>query len=416
MNIEVHKFGGASIQDAKHIRTVGSIIREHIPEQSVIVVSAMGKMTNALELVANAIFNKEDYRQRLEEVKSFHVAIVHELFEEPSHIEDALNDILIEVEWIANEENSNYDYVYDQIVSIGELMSSLLVSNYLNVILGGVNLIDARDWLATDQTFRTAKVDWDATRSKIERNIQKQLGQSKYVLTQGFIGCDIENNTTTLGREGSDYSAAILGHALQAQSVTVWKDVPGILTSDPKLYPNAELISELSYIDLYTMADYGAKVIHPKTILPLESKGIPLHVRSFLNPDLSGTIISKESETTKQTLITIKEDQSLVTLTPKIFDKLPTPSEVLNLLEQQNLEINFFRKHAISYGFCCKNDMRLHLALKTFEEAFEIQVQENLQLLTMLQGEDQLLEELINQRKVIFTIKETQTTRVIVEA
>lgn len=289
-DIQVHKFGGASIAKAELFRNVSNIVQNHIPPKAVIVVSALGKTTNAMELIVDDVTDSVDYTQHLNTLRTTTQDIVTQLFGEASAVGVDIDDMLVEIDWIADEHNDNYDYVYDQIVSIGELMSSKILYTLLSQN-AKVALLDARDCILTDQAFRTANVHWEQTRKRIQANVIRLMEQYDYVITQGFIGSDIENNTTTLGREGSDYTASIFANSIDASSVTAWKDVPGIMSADPKINPDAELITSLSYAELEQMTLAGAKIIHPKTVAPLREKNIPLRVKSFLNPEREGSVI-----------------------------------------------------------------------------------------------------------------------------
>ena len=265
---KVFKFGGASIKDVKSIINVGEILKSHSNDNLVIVFSAMGKVTNMLESVVNSYFQKNDCSILLEKVKDLHFAIIKDLFDAKHSIYYDINNLFVEIEWVLEEDpNENYSYVYDQIVSIGEFLATKIMSFYLQKI-GFINcLVDARDIIKTDNSYRNAKVNWDKTSFCIKNAIK-----DKHCITQGFIGCTSENFTTTLGREGSDFTAAILALCLQAKEVVIWKDVPGMMNADPKYFPNAQLLEEITFDEAIELAYFGAKIIHPKTIQPLKKK------------------------------------------------------------------------------------------------------------------------------------------------
>ena len=383
MGITVHKFGGASLSTAENIKNVASIIASQMTKHAVIVVSAMGKTTNALELVAKAVFDKHAYINELNSVKTYHLNILKQLFTPDNPIFEEVNDILVEIEWIASEENSNYNYVYDQIVSIGELLSSQIMFRYLQTKIN-IGLLDARDCVFTDQTYRAGKVNWELTKSSIHAKCFQLFEKQEFLITQGFIGVDIENNTTTLGREGSDYTAAIFGVSLDAASVNVWKDVPGIMSADPKRFDFAKKIDELSYIDLFAMADSGAKVIHPKTILPLKSKQIPLNVHSYMHPDITGTSIHAMPHNATTTIVTAKDNQRLIYLAPKDFSVEVSDVDLLQAFTRENVEVNYFQKNAMNYALCVNEEYALSSILNSLESTFEINTHSNLNFFTIL--------------------------------
>lgn len=282
--MQVFKFGGASVVNAEAVKNLVAIIQQAEKENLLIVVSAMGKMTNKLELLSNAyIFGQENTHDLLDEVKAYHFNILNDLFDNHNH--PIFNDVantFVEIEWLLEEEASDApDYIYDQIVSIGEVVSTKIVAAYLNESNISAVWADARNFIKTDNTYREGQVDWEKTETEIKRNLVPLL-KKNIVVTQGFIGSTSENFTTTLGREGSDYSAAIFCACLDATALTIWKDVPGVLNADPKWFDETERIPQLSYHDAIELTYYGATVIHPKTIKPLQNKNIPLYVKSFL--------------------------------------------------------------------------------------------------------------------------------------
>ncbi|MEM6770236.1 MAG: aspartate kinase, partial [Bacteroidota bacterium] len=302
MPLNVFKFGGASLKDATAIRNVADILQQYQGEQLVVVVSAMGKTTNALEKVAEAFYrgDLEGAKYQLTALHNATLTTTKELFgdEVPEDLLANLNDVFVSVEWaLEDPPSAEYDYDYDQIVSLGELVSSHLVAAYLNYAGLPTSWLDARDCIITDNTYREGWVQWPDTQARITKTVPPLL-QRGFVLTQGFIGSTTENFTTTLGRKGSDYSAAIFSYGLDAEKMSIWKDVPGVLTADPRLFDNVSLVERLSYREAIEMTYYGASIIHPKTIKPLQNKSIPLHVRSFLNPTGPGTEITSDAADT----------------------------------------------------------------------------------------------------------------------
>jgi aspartate kinase len=286
MTLKVFKFGGASVSSIERIKNLTDILKNHAGEKLLIVISAMGKTTNALEKVVDAFFNKEkeEALQLFLTIKNEHLAMFFKLTDQTASAStNPLNDFFTEVEWLLHDKPvRNYDYYYDQIVPVGELLSTNIVSHYLNKAGIKNKWIDVRDIIRTDNNFRDANIDWHFTKEKVQEVIQPLFEVGDIVLTQGFIGATDENQNTTLGREGSDYTAAVFANLLDAESQTIWKDVQGVMNADPKLYGKAQWIKELSYKEVIEMAYYGAQVIHPKTIKPLQNKNIPLFVKSFL--------------------------------------------------------------------------------------------------------------------------------------
>ncbi|HEY0040369.1 MAG TPA: aspartate kinase, partial [Flavisolibacter sp.] len=296
--MKVFKFGGASVSTVERIKNVGAILEKYKDEQLLIIVSAMGKTTNALEKVIEAFYDgqKEEALRLFENIKQEHLAMYRELVSEKTTslltTQHSLTDFFTEIEWLLHDKPvRNFDYYYDQIVCIGEMLSSAIVSDYLSKAGIGNTWIDVRDIIRTDNNFRDAKIDWKITAEKVSQQVKPLYSKVSIVLTQGFIGATDENESTTLGREGSDYSAAVFANLLDADCQVIWKDVQGVMNADPKLYNEAQWIKELNYKEVIEMAYYGAQVIHPKTIKPLQNKSIPLYVRSFLHPADEGTCI-----------------------------------------------------------------------------------------------------------------------------
>ena len=359
--MKVYKFGGASVKDASAVKNVGNVLANFGGDELLVVVSAMGKTTNGLERLAKAYFeNKPEKNEIYKEVKQFHDQIIAELLSGSfNHIYDDIENLFIELECeLETTPDENFDQVYDQIVSYGEIFSTRIVSTYLNEIGIKNRWMDARNFISTDSTFREGKVDWETTGRLISGKLQP-IVKKQMVVTQGFIGKNKENLTVTLGREGSDYSAAIFAFGLNAEQVSIWKDVAGVMNGDPKLFPNAIKINALSYPRAIEMAYYGATVIHPKTIQPLQHKGIPLFVKSFLNPEAEGTCVGveKDMEDHVPTFIS-KGNQVLISISSKDFsfiveDKL---SKIFELFAKLNIKVNLMQNSAISFSVCINND------------------------------------------------------------
>jgi len=285
--MKIFKFGGASIKDANGIKNVVEILQKEASSDTLIVVSAMGKMTNAFEAVVDAYYSKsEDLPAKLHKIENFHKSIMSELFDKSEEIYSIVDVLFGELGWfLARNTSKRYNYVYDQIICFGELLSTRIVSAYATKKGISNNWFDVRNYIKTDSNYRDAKVDWNLT----QEIIKERVDISKVNITQGFIAANDTENTTTLGREGSDYTAGIFAYCLNAESVTIWKDVAGVLNADPRVFEKTTLLNQISYEEAIEMAFYGASVIHPKTLQPLERKEIPLHVRSFLNPKVKGT-------------------------------------------------------------------------------------------------------------------------------
>jgi len=389
--MKVFKFGGASVKEAAAVKNVTAILKLYPDESLAVVVSAMGKTTNALEKVTTAHFYKQtDPKPLLDEIKNYHLAIMQELFQDDSAaIFDLVNNLFVEIEWVLEEEPvKGYDFIYDQIVSTGELISTRIVSEYL--ISQGVKnkWIDARDLIQTDNNYREANVDWDLTRERTRQHLLSIVSApGGIVVTQGFIGSTSENFSVTLGREGSDYTASILAHCLDAEAVYIWKDVQGVLNADPKYFKDAQKLEKMSYHDAIELAYFGASVIHPKTIKPLENKNIPLYVKSFLNPELSGTLIGKDIQT--KPLIPsfiFKDNQLLLSISAKDFSFIAEESlsDIFGSFARSGVKINLMQNSAISFSVCIDNDkIKVPSLIEELKQQYKIRYNEDLQLFTV---------------------------------
>lgn len=333
--IKVFKFGGASLRDSENIKNVAAILQKFSSENLFIVVSAMGKTTNALELIVSSYFEQDGKALGiLNDIRQKHEVIMAELFDDTDDVYAQVNDTFVEIEWILEDEpHDAYDYIYDQIVSVGELLSSKIVAAYLTTIGLNTTWLDARDVLKTDETWRESVVDWQATAANAQNLVKPLFTEgSKFVLTQGFIGSTKDNNTTTLGREGSDYSASIFSHCLDAEAMYIWKDVPGVLSGDPRIFKNMVKLDKISYEEAVEMTYYGATVVHPRTIQPLMVKNIPLNVRSFLDHDAAGTVISAEAPPQYPPILMAERNQIFLKISNKDFTFL-VESHIRDLFE-----------------------------------------------------------------------------------
>jgi len=370
---KVFKFGGASIKDVESIKNVGEILQSYKNDDLVVVFSAIGKVTNMLEVVVEQYVKQTaKANDALQKVKDFHTDIVGELFDENHAIYNEVNNLFVEIEWaLEDEPNQDYGYDYDQIVSIGEFLSTKIMSAYLATINFENNWFDVRDLIRTDNTYRNAKVDWETTTTFIKNKLK-----AKHCITQGFLGCTSENFTTTLGREGSDFTAAILAFSIDAEEVVIWKDVPGMMNADPKHFSDATLLDKISFDEAIELAYFGAKVIHPKTIQPLKQKGIPLYIKSFVRPSESGSKISEGIATSpKIPSYIVKENQILISIsdTSLSFIVETHMSKIFSLLSKHSVRVNMMQNSAVSFSICVDNDAhKIPRLLEDLKNDFEV--------------------------------------------
>ena len=384
--MKVFKFGGASVKDANGIKNVASIIEKYGEKNLVVVVSATGKTTNALEEVIHAYFKNEDAKAKFDIVKNNHHTICKDLFGNESHdVFDKLQNIYAEVDWQLEEDRKeSYNYVYDQIVSQGELISSVILSAYLNEVGVANTWLDVRDVMKTDDTYREAIVDWTKTQA-LMNTVVKPLTKDSIAVTQGFIGCTAENCTTTLGREGSDYTAAIFANMLDAENQTIWKDVPGVMNGDPRVFDDAVFMDEISFNEAVEMTFYGATVIHPKTIKPLQNKNIPLLVKSFINPEGKGTKVGGNDNNLPPIRI-VKNNQALITLHTKDFSFVEDDvvATIFNSFSKANLKLNMMQQGAISFEAVVDNiPEKIEKIKADLQDKFDFVIEENLSILTI---------------------------------
>lgn len=383
--MRVFKFGGASVKDANGIKNVAGIIQKYGDKNLVIVVSATGKTTNALEEVIKAYFSGADPKEKFEIVKQNHNQIAQELFGHQHPVFDKLQNIYAEVEWQLEEDRKDaYNYVYDQIVSQGEQISSVILSAYLNEV-GVVNTwLDVRDIMKTDDTYREAIVDWQKTQQLMNEKVKPVLNDT-IMVTQGFIGCTSENCTTTLGREGSDYTAAIFANMLDAENQTIWKDVPGVMNGDPRVFEDAIFMDEISFNEAVEMTFYGATVIHPKTIKPLQNKNIPLLVKSFINPEGKGTTVGGSDSNLPPVRI-VKNQQALISLHTKDFSFVEDEivAEIFNAFSKANLKVNMMQQGAIKFQAVVDNiPEKIQKVKAALDAHFNFEISEGLTILTI---------------------------------
>ncbi len=418
--MKVYKFGGASINSIDRIKNTAHIIQSESREKLLLVISAMGKTTNALEKVAEAFFEgrKEDALQLFQQVKDAHLNTLKYLVAiQWQAAENQLKEFFTEIEWLLHDKPvRDYDYYYDQVVCCGELLSTSILYHYLAEQKLKVKWIDVRDILRTDDNFRDAAIDWNFTKKRIESSVAPLFEQYDVILTQGFIGATDENESTTLGREGSDFTAAIFANIMNAASVTIWKDVDAVMSADPKKYPAAAIIPSLSFTEVIEMAYYGAQVIHPKTIKPLQNKNIPLQVKSFLNPSLPGTIISKEPVKKLPPIIVNKEKQVLIQFRSKDFSFVEDkPVEQLQqLFHQIRIKPNLSQHTAISL-LCSFDDHaeKIDQLALAASEIFDVELEKNLSLLTIRHYDAETIAQLTRNKQVLLEQKTVETVQVL---
>ena len=351
--MKVFKFGGASVKDAEGVKNVAKVLESQGFEDCLLVVSAMGKTTNALEKAVENYFAKKDYQSEIEKVKQNHLEISNGLFQEGHPVFAEISLFFDDIEsFLRRNKSPNYNFVYDQVVSCGEMISSKILSEYLNDIQFINNWLDARDYIKTDSNYREGNIDWEETQRKIS-----VLDSGTSYVTQGFIGSEANNFTVTLGREGSDYSAAIFAYCLNAEAMTIWKDVPGVMTGDPRKFENVTLLSNISYEEAIEMAYYGASVIHPKTLQPLQQKNIPFYVKSFLDPSKSGTKVGNTDDNRFEESYILKENQHLMRIATRDFSFIAEEhlSQIFALLAKHKIKISLMQNSAISLALCLED-------------------------------------------------------------
>jgi aspartate kinase len=421
--MKVFKFGGASVKDAEAVRNVVNVLKKFQNEPLIVVISAMGKTTNALEKLVNAWFYKEeDPEHTLNEIKQFHYSILNDLFPDRQHpVYDEVNNTFVEIEWaIEDAAQREYDFEYDQIVSVGELLSTKIVSAWLNEQGIKNQWKDVRDFLQTDNTYREGKIDWLLTEKLAKEQIQPYINENKngLILTQGFIGVTSENFTTTLGREGSDYTAAIIAYVMDAECVTIWKDVPGVLNADPKWFDNTVMIEQLSYHDAIELAYYGASVIHPKTIKPLQNKAIPLHVKSFVYPESKGTVINDlENELPVPSFI-FKMNQVLISIKPTDFSFIVEENlkDIFTCFSKNRIRINIMQNSATSFTVSIDDDpQKIDALVNELKQNFKVLYNRNLELVTIRHYDNATIERVTKGKEVLLEMRTRATVQMVMK-
>ncbi|UAB76660.1 aspartate kinase [Mesoflavibacter sp. SCSIO 43206] len=414
--MRVFKFGGASVKDALGVKNLVSVLEEVGHENTLIVISAMGKTTNAMEVVIGNYFNNQaELQAALQDVIKYHNQIIIDLFENERHsVFNTVKTLFEELKaFLKTNKSPDYNFVYDQVIGYGELVSTTIISAYLNEVGYKNNWIDVRQLIKTDDYYRRANVNWDQTQT----NILTHINTNQLNITQGFLGSDKNNFTTTLGREGSDYTAAIIAYCLNAESVTIWKDVPGVLNADPRYFENAQLLNVISYTEAIELAFYGASVIHPKTLQPLQRKEIPLHVKSFIQPQNNGTVVKKfKGIDPVVPCFILKQNQVLISLSTLDFSYVVEEniSEIFNLLSKYKMKVDVIQNSAISFSVCFENNynnlepLLLHLKAK-----FKVTCHDNVSLFTIRHYNEQAIQKLEKGKTILLKQMYQNTVQIV---
>lgn len=417
--MKVFKFGGASVKDAAGVRNVANVLKHFPSDDLLIVVSAMGKTTNALEEVVWGFCGGVPVGGKMEALRKSHLTVLAEAA--PDDVAAAA-ELVLHFDrlntFLKGKPSGNVDQDYDQVVSQGEIWSTLIVSAHLKHAGLANAWVDARTIVRTDDTYRSARVDWDLSERRVGGLLDEVPGSPKRIVTQGFIGFNAEGDTTTLGREGSDFSAAIFAYLLDAESVTIWKDVPGMFNADPKRFPDTKLLSHISYKEAIELSYFGASVIHPRTLQPLQRKNIPLYVRSFLDLDASGSTIDERSE--NDSLIPsfiIKPGQVLLSITPRDLSFIVEEnlSGIFGVFAQHGVCINLMQNSAVAFTVCVDNDNRIKPLVLDLRREYEVRWNEELELVTVRHYDDATIEKLLQGREVLIEQWSRTTARFVVK-
>jgi len=420
--MKIVKFGGASTKDAEGIKKVAAIIRNQMDSRLLIVVSALGKTTNAMEKLLHAYYyDQPDKETVFSAVKEAHFSIINELFDAKQ--KDVFNEInsLFEAlhRYVSGGFSENYDFEYDQIVSFGELFSSKIVYFYLKYNNIPIEWIDARNIIRTDNTYREGRIDWEKTVRKIKKIIAPYYSENtnKLIITQGFIGGTTEGFTTTLGREGSDFSAAILAFSLDAESVTIWKDVDGLLNADPKIFNDTVKLDKIPYREAIELAYYGASIIHPKTLQPLQNKKIPLYVKSFIHEENEGSIIHDFNIKRLIPCYIVKKEQVLISISPKDFSFIAEDnlSTIFSAFAFFGVKINLMQNSAISFSLCVDNKSNINELIEDLQTEFYVKYNSNVELFTIRYYDKNSIEKITKDKTVILEQKNRTTVQYVVK-
>ncbi|MDY3536453.1 aspartate kinase [Riemerella anatipestifer] len=411
--MKIFKFGGASVKDSESVKNVAFVLESQGFKECLLVVSAMGKTTNALEKVVEVYFQKGNYNEEIQKIKTSHIEIASGLFDKNHPVFDEISLFFDDVQaFLRRNKSPNYNFVYDQVVSCGEMISSKILSEYLNSRNFSNEWIDARDFIKTNDTYREGVVDWTETEANIS-----QLNKEKCYVTQGFIGSDANNFTVTLGREGSDYSAAIFAYCLNANAMTIWKDVPGVMTGDPRKFKDVKLLSNISYEEAIEMAYYGASVIHPKTLQPLKQKNIPFFVKSFVEPQKAGTKVGISDENQREESFILKENQNLIKISTRDFSFIAEDhiSFIFNLLSQLKIKVSLMQNSAISLALCLEDKFgKLDELNEALQANFKTEVSKNVSLFTIRNADMDKLDRLYEGKNILLEQISKNTVQIVI--
>lgn len=414
--MKILKFGGASVKDAEGVKNLEKVLKITGTSDVLIIVSAMGKTTNALEEVIDHYYHsKHKLQSSIQAVKKYHNAILLDLFENESEpVFEVVSRLFQELtDFFDRNKSPDYNFVYDQTVGYGELVSTTIISHYLNHKGIKNNWLDVRELIKTNTNYRNAKVEWSST----QKNIKTAVSLDKLIVTQGYIASDINNFTTTLGREGSDYSAAIFAFCLNAKSVTVWKDVPGVLNADPRYFENATLLDQLSYEEAIELSYYGASVIHPKTLQPLQRKEIPLYVKSFLNPKQTGTKIAKNLKLSPNIpCYILRKHQVLISVYSLDFSYIVEEniSHIFKLLHLHKMKVHLIQNSAISFSVCIENNFdTLEALLLELKAKYKVSVEKGVNVFTLRHHNQQAIDEIEKNKRVLLKQITPKTVQIL---
>ena len=415
----VFKFGGASVKSAEAVRNIVKILQRHKEDEIVVVVSAMGKTTNGLERIVEAYTgrNNEAMKGEFEQLKAYHFDIMNGLFKDDT--DPAFQEVtgLFKGldERLSKDPTLNYDFDYDQLICYGELLSTTIICHFLNQVGVATRWMDIRRSLKTSNNWREAKIDWELSSGLVNEHFT--FNGEKILITQGFLGSTINDQTTSLGREGSDYTAAILAYILKAKSVTIWKDVPGVLNADPKYFDDTILLDKLSYLDAIELAYFGTSVIHPKTIKPLQNKNINLHVKSFMDPEAPGTLVGNLAYDQLIPSFIFKMDQVLIRTSPLDFSFINENNleEIFGILNKHGLKINLMQNSAINFKIVVNNDKRkLRLVEDELEEKFKVAYQTGLELVTIRYFDQSTIDRVMINKELILEQRGVQNIELLI--
>lgn len=421
--MKIFKFGGASVKDADSIRNVAHILNNYANDKLIVVVSAMGKTTNAFEKIVDAFWSHDKtlFVQLVHELELYHLNIMNELFpsKDAAIFPEIRNEFDTLIKRIDTSKSDNYNFEYDQIVSLGEIVSTRIIAAFLQEERHDISWEDARRLIRTNNTYRESEVDWNKTQSRIHELVIPQFKSKNILVTQGFIGHTAEGFTTTLGREGSDYTAGILAYTTNAKSVTIWKDVPGMLNADPKWFDNTIKLDQISFKEAIELAYYGATVIHPKTVKPLQNKGIPLYVKSFVDPDAEGTIIQENTD--KDHLVPsfiFKMNQVLISIMPKDFSFIVEQnlSEIFTKLVGLGVKMNLMQNSALSFSLLVDRDkIDLKHIVEQLSTDFIVKYNEGLELVTIRHYDENTMKRVTVDKEILLEQKTRDTARLVMK-